>query len=151
MACLRRRPCRQKEFSILTNSQRWEVPTRVEFSAVVKIFPIRIVKVIVLGMGWTLLPGSIFLMIYDGLGPGSSFFKSKIFVRGGTPVQIFFKKLYFDLPIPKRGLPGPHCLPFWSYGAPKFCKIWANPTHSLWRTIFCKMKAVRNCLGKSDT
>ena len=75
---------------------------------------------------------------------GLSFFKFQIFARGGTSVQIFFKKLYFDLPIPKRGLPGPHCLPFWSYGAPKFCKIWANLTHSLWRTTFCKMKAVRN-------
>ena len=82
---------------------------------------------------------------------GLSFFKSQIFVRGGTPVQFFFKKLYFDLPIPKRGLPGPHCLPFWSYGAPKFCKIWANPTHSLWRTTFCKMKAVRNYVWKNLT
>ena len=50
-----------------------------------------------------------------------------------------------------RGLPGPHCLPFWSYGAPKFCKIWANPTHSLWRTTFCKMKAVRNYVWKNLT
>ena len=38
---------------------------------------------------------------------GLSFSNLKISPEGGLRFNFFFKKLYFDLPIPKRGLPGP--------------------------------------------
>ena len=89
------------------------------------------------------------------------FFKSQIFVRGGTLVQFFsksfiltswFQKGVCQAPITSRF--GAMVLQSFSiYGLIRhslwttiFRKISGKIWDSLWVTIFCKMKAARNCL-----